>query len=131
MTPTTKQIDAILPFLDQFTADDFSVGTLHSPPHRFSWFEFSKPVMQFEQALYDNGWIRASFDWTQWQETAREYVLSPEKIDSADAKTIQKLFTTHIRKERFCQGHLAAMFENGHIVALLRRLRDLRDREGK
>ena len=128
MTPKTKQIDAILPFLDQFTADGFSVGTLHSPPNQVSWFEFSKPVMQCEQALYDNGWIRPSFDWTEWHKTAREYVLSPEKIDSADTKTIQKLFTTHFRKERFCQGHLAAMFENGHIVALLRRLQTLRDR---
>ncbi|WP_390621590.1 DUF6508 domain-containing protein [Roseimaritima sediminicola] len=40
--------------------------------------------------------------------------------------TIQKLFTTHARKDRFCEGHLASMFENDHIPALLRRLRTLR-----
>lgn len=126
--PTKKQMDAILPFLDRFTADGFSVGTWHSPPGQFPWFEFSEAVSQFQQALYNNGWIKP-FDWGAWQETAREYVENPGKIESADAETIQKLLTTHVRKERFCEGHLAAMFENGHMVALLRRLRELRKGE--
>ena len=121
--PTSKQIDAILPYLDRFTAEGFSVGTWHSPPGVFPWFEFNEAVSEFQQALYDNGWITSSFNWTDWQETAKEYVEKPETIESADAKTIQKLFTTHVRKERFCEGHLAAMFENGHVVALLQRLR--------
>ena len=120
-----KQMDAILPFLDRFTADGFTVGTWHSPPGQFPWFEFSESVSEFQQALYDNGWI-APFDWGAWQETAREYVENPGKIESADATTIQKLLTTHIRKERFCEGHLAAMFENGHIVGLLRQVQELR-----
>ena len=34
---------------------------------------------------------------------------------------------THIHKDRFCEGHLAAMFENGHVVTLLRRLKAIRD----
>lgn len=81
-------------------------------------------MTEFQQALYDNGWIKP-FDWGEWQETARAHVEDPAKVESADAETIQKLFTTHVRKERFCEGHLAAMFENGHIVGLLRRLREL------
>jgi len=66
-------------------------------------------------------------NWTEWQDSARQYVASPELIDSADSASIQKLLTTHIRKDRFCEGHLAAMFENGHVVSLLRRLRIIRD----
>jgi hypothetical protein len=112
-------MDAILAFLDRFAAHGFSVGTWHSPPGQFPWFEFSEPVSQFQQALYDNDWIKP-FDWGAWQETAREYVEDPAKVESANAETIQKLFTTHVRKERFCEGHQAAMFENGHIVGLLR-----------
>ena len=84
-------------------------------------------MSEFQQALYENGWVTPSFDWSEWQDTAREYVDKPLKIDSADAKTIQNLLTTHVRKERFCEGHLSAMFENGHIVALLRRLKAIRD----
>jgi hypothetical protein len=124
---TSKQIDALLPYLDRFTAEGFSVGTWHNPPGVFPWFEFNEAVSEFQQALYDNGWITSSFNWTDWQETAKEYVEKPQTIESADAKTIQKLFTTHVRKERFCEGHLAAMFENGHVVALLRRLKEVRE----
>ena len=114
------------PFLDRFEADGFSAGTWNSPPGQMPWFEFSEPVSEFQKALYENGWVTTSFDWTEWQETAKEYVDSPGRLESADAETIQRLFTTHVRKERFCEGHLAAMFENGHVVALLRRLREIR-----
>jgi hypothetical protein len=123
-------MDAILPYLDRFTAEGFSVGTWHSPPGQFPWFEFNDSVTEFQQALYDNDWIK-SFDWGEWQDTAREYVEDPAKVESADAETIQKLLTTHVRKERFCEGHLAAMFENGQMVGLLRRVLELRKSEAK
>jgi uncharacterized protein DUF6508 len=125
---TTKQIDAILPYLDRFIEPGFTVGDWcrHSVPGQVPWFEYSKPASEFQKALYDNRWITPSFNWGEWQEAAREYVEQPEKIGSADAETIQKLFTSHVRGDRFCEGHLAAMFENGHIVALLRRLQERR-----
>ena len=79
------------------------------------------------QILYANDWVTPEVDWVQWQDVAVEYVGLQEKIDSADVLTLKKLFTTHVRKDRFCEGHLAAMFENGHIVALLRRLKEIRE----
>jgi hypothetical protein len=124
--PTTKQIDAVLPFLDRFTADGFSVGTWNSPPGQIPYFDTSQSVTEFQHALNENGWVTPSFDWPEWQKIAQEYVENPANVGSADAETIQKLFTTHVRKERFCEGHLAAMLENGHIVALLRRLSKIR-----
>ena len=120
-----KQIDAILPFLDRFEASGFSPGTWRSPLGR-PWFSFTETVIEFLRTLLDHGWVNRSFDWTKWQDTAKEYVQAPDRIESADAETIQRLFTTHVRKERFCEGHLAAMFENGHVRALLRRLREIR-----
>lgn len=123
---TSKQIDAILPFLDLFEAEGYSAGTWDFPKLTMPWFVPNETVTQFIQALYSNGWVTLAFDWPEWMESARGFVESPEKIETADAKTIQKLFTTHIRLDRFCEGHLAEMFENGHFVALLRRLRKLR-----
>ena len=70
--------------------------------------------------------LSRSFDWGKWQEAAQEYVEQPRKIETANITVIQKLLTTHVRKERFCEGHLAEMFENGHVLGLLRRL-NLRD----
>jgi len=123
--PTQEQIDAILPFLNPFTAEGFTVGTWHNPPEQIPFFECCAVVSEFHQALYDNDWITPSFDWGEWQETAREYIENPGKIRLADVSTIQKLFTTHVRQDRFCEGHFAAIFENGHIVALLQRLREI------
>lgn len=123
---TALQIDAILPFLDRFEAVGFSPGEWKMPEGQFPWFSLDDAVMEFHQTLYKNGWVTGAFNWTEWQESAQEYVDSPEKVGSADAVTIQKLFTTHVRADRFCEGHLASMFESGHIVALLRRLRTIR-----
>lgn len=128
MIPTTERIDAILPYLARFVEPGFTVGVWSSSsvPGQVPWFEYSDSVLKFQKALYDNYWIIPSFDWGKWQETAQEYVNEPEKINSAEAETIQKLFTTHVRADRSCEGHLATMFENGHIVALLRRLQGIR-----
>ena len=127
MSPVTgKHIDAILPFLEQFEVAGFSVGTWHNEPGVMPWFNYDEAVVEFEQILYANDWVTPKVDWVEWQDVAEEYVDSPEKIKSADVVTIQKLFTTHVRKDRFCEGHLASMFESGHIVALLRRLKDTR-----
>jgi hypothetical protein len=57
--------------------------------------------------------------------TAVKYVNDPDQIESADVEVLRKLLTTHVRQERFCEGYLAAMFENGHILALLRRLKQI------
>jgi hypothetical protein len=122
---TAKQIDAILPFLDRFEAADFSAGSWELPEGQFPWFNLEDVVIEFQQALNDNEWVTPAFDWTEWQQSAQEFVNSPKKVERADTATIQKLFTTHVRKDRFCEGHLASMFENGHIVALLRRLKTI------
>ena len=116
MSPVTrKHIDAILPFLEQFEETGFSVDP------------YDEAVVEFVQILYANDWVTPEVDWVQWQDVTVEYVDLPEKINSADVVTIKKLFTTHVRKDRFCEGHLAAMFKNGHIVALLRRLKEIRE----
>lgn len=129
MQPITKQqIDAILPFLDCFKAIGFSAGTWKSSSDQMPWFHFNDSVMKFKRALYDNGWLAPSVEWTklEWKKTAMNYVRFPDRIESAEAETIQRLFTSHFRKERLCEGHLAAMFENGHVLALLRRLQEIR-----
>jgi len=37
-------------------------------------------------------------------------------LERADLETIRKLLTLHVRKERFCEGHLLGMFESGHLT---------------
>jgi len=123
-----EQIDALIPFLDKFEEAGFSAGDWKVEEGPFlSWFNFDEIAMEFIQVLYDNDWVTPQFDWGEWQESARRYIESREMVESADAVTIQKLLTTHVRADRFCEGHLGSMFENGHIVAILRRLKVIRD----
>ena len=61
-----------------------------------------------------------------WQDIAARYVGSPDMVAQADVETIRKLFTTHARNDRICEGHMVAMIESGHVAACLRRLRELR-----
>ena len=48
-------------------------------------------------------------------------------LETADLTTLRKLLTTHVRADRFSEGHLAGVLQSGHIVAVLRRLRKIRD----
>ncbi|MCY2963789.1 MAG: DUF6508 domain-containing protein [Planctomycetota bacterium] len=128
---SSTQIDSILPFLDRFEAVGFLAGSSKQPDSEIPRFDTEPIVTEFEQALYDNGWVAPGFNWTEWQSSAQEFVDSPKKIERADAGTIQKLFTTHVRADRFCEGHFASMFENGHVVALLRRLKAIREKMKK
>ncbi len=132
MRLATKQIDAIVPFLEVFEAEGVEFGKWTVPEVRdgevfvsLDSFALSDQASAFVRALYDNGWI-ANFDWPSWQDEAIKYVESPELIAAADLETIRKLLTTHVRKDRFCSGHLAVMFENGHITGLLQRIKELR-----
>jgi hypothetical protein len=126
-TPVSEQqIDALLPFLDDFEAVGFKPGEWNSDSPSF---KYNGPVVAFAQALYKNGWI-IPFDWGEWQATAQKLVDSHDLLAAADLETIRKLLTIHSRKDRFCERHLAAMFENGHIVAVLQRLKDIREEMG-
>jgi hypothetical protein len=125
-----ERIDAILQFLPKFEANGATAGEWSTPEHRDGHFTMpmfmrSPELAAFEQALYRYGWV-AKFDWTEWQEEAVRLVDSPEALRTTDLATLQKLLTTHVRKERFCEGHLAAMFECGHIAAILCRVKELR-----
>ena len=120
-----SQIDVLMPFLDKFEEAEFFAGTWKTEQGYFPWFNLNAVVMEFIQVLYDNDWVTPKFNWTKWQESAKKYIESPRMIESADAMTLRKLLTTHARADRFCEGHLASMFENGHMLALLRRLRVL------
>ena len=39
---TGEQIDALLPFLEQFEEAGFSVGTWHNEPGVMTWFNFNE-----------------------------------------------------------------------------------------
>lgn len=125
---TAAQIDALLPFLSDFEAEGYSYGEWRSAEGGLGDYADSDEVRVFVQVLYRHGWI-VPFDWPSWQDEAERLVGSPEELAEVDAATIRRLLTVHVRKDRFCEGHLAEVLESGHILALLRRLREIRHAE--
>jgi O-acetyl-ADP-ribose deacetylase len=61
------------------------------------------------------------FDWGAWQPQAQR-LLDPAAVATATLDQVRRLLTLHVRKERFCEGHLAQVIGSGHVSALLGRL---------
>lgn len=79
-----------------------------------------------ESTLYEQK-IIIVFDWTSWGDEVKRYQAEPEALARANLLTLRKLLTAHIRADRFVEGRLASVLESGHIAAILRRLKQIRD----
>jgi O-acetyl-ADP-ribose deacetylase len=126
---TREKIDAILEFLPIFDDTEFEFGKWqvdNQDEAVSAIFDTHPEVDRFQRTLYENGWI-VSFDWPEWQDRAAQYTESIELLQKADLEDLRRLLTTHVRKERFCEGHLSGMYECGHLTAILRRMSELRD----
>jgi len=130
-TPPAEDVDwpAALRFLDRFEAEGFVAG------HRDPWerrdgvitltsWEPSPEVADFIATLYTIGAIEP-FDWGAWQPRAVELYEHPELLDTIGLADLRRLLTFHVRRDRFVDGHLGAMFEEGHIQRILERIRSL------
>jgi len=128
---TTEAMDALIKFLPIFEKRGFVFGRWSggecddSDTVTMPMFSMSADARRFLEALYDNNWI-VPFDWPKWQAKAARYCESPEKLKGAKVETLRRLLTLHVRKERFCEGHMAAVHKSGHLVAILRRLKEIR-----
>jgi hypothetical protein len=121
-----EQIDAILKYLSIFEKPGYQFGQWVEPEGQFPYFSFSPEVDEFIGALRKQGVI-IPFDWRNWRKEAARYQTNPEALETADLLTLRKLLTVHVRAERFSEGHLASVFESGYIMAILRRLKQIRE----
>ena len=127
--PSPQQIEAVLAFLPAFERKDFVRSSVEARPGQFPNHVFPDALSRFHSTVYDSGFV-FSFDWPAWQDEARRYYDQPELLRRADLQVIRKLITVHVRKERFCEGHLPAVVESGHMAAMLHRLKQLRMASG-
>jgi hypothetical protein len=123
-------IDTLISLIPEIESHDGSYGehdlrdgegTLHIGP-----FIFSPLLDRISRAITDSG-LTVKFDWPGWQGEAERICGDPETLKGADLETVRKLLSLHLRKERFCEGHLAAVCESGLMLSTLERLRALRD----
>ena len=88
---------------------------------------YNEQVDAFARQAHDSGWILPDFDWPRWagQKQARLYADDPASIADAPAADLFRLLTTILRSERFRDGALQEMLENGVIDAITRRAASL------
>ena len=122
---SAAQMDMVLAFLPSFEKPGAIFGEWQTPAGHFPYYSYGPEVARFVAMLYEENFV-VSFDWPSWKEMALGYMDHPETLAEADLLTLRKLLTTHVRNDRFVEGHLAGMLENGHITAILRRLQTIR-----
>jgi hypothetical protein len=122
---TVDGLDRVLSYLPVFErqpSELYKVDVARSPLDPYS---YAAEVNQFIQTLYQEGFV-TPFDWMDWQQEANAFMQHPERVQTTDLETIQKLLTAHVRAERFNSGHLAQMIQTGHILTILNRLAGIR-----
>jgi len=124
-----EQIDAVLAFLPVFTQPGISFGEWRAPEGQMPYYADSREVRDFVAALYKHRFV-VSFDWPSWQDEAKRLMNEPGALAEADLLTLRKLLTTHVRADRFNEGHLGSVLESGHVAAILRRLQVIREGMG-
>jgi len=122
---TSRQIKAIVKFLPKLEAIDrddiVRLSSVNGAVFVVGCVPYHPTVHKFERACYANGFVQP-FDWPAWGRSARRYIDNPRLIDSAKLSTCIRLITTHVRTERFGDGHLEVVLKSGHIMKILKRL---------
>ena len=83
---------------------------------------YSDPVNRLVQALYRAGSI-VSFDWGAWRKLHPE--LGESAFSGGSVADAVRLVTAVVRGERFCDGLILEVLNDGTMVGALRRLRSL------
>jgi hypothetical protein len=122
---TAEDADALLRFLPELEKLNGQYGMWGENFGLPVYVNFNETVHELIQCLYDHGWVYP-FDWGAWQGEADKYWNDPELLATADTEVLRKLLTTHVRQDRFCEGHLLTALEGGHIMAILKRIDDIR-----
>ncbi|HOT27193.1 MAG TPA: DUF6508 domain-containing protein [Candidatus Ozemobacteraceae bacterium] len=130
-SPSLQSIDEIIACLPCF--EKSGSFTVEWPPAEkffknmtnFPYPSFSHEFYLFLKLLHDSGFIFV-FNWIKWEAGRNVFQKMPELIDVAGYETIRRMFTAHVRQDRFCEGHLARMLTEGVLARLVQRLAKLR-----
>jgi len=111
--------------LEDITNDDIDKLLEYQTAIKFESHLWTEKELEAFRSELLRKWVRG-YDWTKWQEKAISYYKNPELLKEADLVDIVKLITLHVRKEKFCGGHLLDMIQSGHMNKILGRIRKIR-----
>lgn len=126
-TLSHSQLDAILAHLPIFERPGFSAGQWRGAEGHIPSWSNSPEVEAFLDTLYRERFL-VNFDWVAWSGEAQRYIAGgDEALATADLETLRKLLSAHIRADRFIECTIGSLAAEGHIAAVLRRLKQIRD----
>jgi len=116
MHPTQADIEALLSYQAQLYPNGVAIKTytLQEGSH---WPVYEPVVSAFYQEVARDCWVDVNY-----RPTADHLLSAPDSIAQATLPQLQSLLTYCVRGERFCDGHWAAMIEQGHVQRILSRL---------
>lgn len=83
----------------------------------------------FLDALNYTGFVE-SFDYLSWSQERNAQIASIKEVaaevKNADLEELRKLVTMHIRIERFSEGHIQKLYEEGFFHRLFEKLDELK-----
>jgi hypothetical protein len=88
---------------------------------------YSSEAQDFIELCYSDHWVQQGFDWPAWKETEEAAALRdrPEVLAEASADQLASLLTVLVRQDRFVEGSLGAAFDNGLLLRIVDRCREL------
>ncbi len=86
--------DALIALLPEMEDGDF--GRMCAPEGTTPYPQYSATTVKLIETLHAHGWI-TPFDWPESQDEGQRYIDDPALIGNADALTLRKLLTMHIR----------------------------------
>lgn len=84
-------------------------------------------VSEWEQTLYHQNVVGPDCDYMSEEFGAqmREFASDPSLLSASDLQVVRAALTNIVRGERFCEGYIGEMFDNGVAQAATRRLSEL------
>jgi uncharacterized protein DUF6508 len=123
--PTKIEIERLLAFLPKLSSPDFNPikkwggGNKSSDGVIQMRFPIYDPTVdEFMTEAYKECWQDPAYP----QKDVLKMLKNPSFINKSTLFQIKSMLTYIVRGERFCDGHWAAMINNGHVEAVLERL---------
>lgn len=126
-----QRLTALAAFEPIISAPDFRAATyIPSRPDGdiivLGHYVHEEGTIGFSDMAYAYGWVRMVY-WMEWSDTPRGKALLEDRgaLATANEDDLAAILTTCIRADRSCDGALDTVFENGLILRVVIRAREL------
>lgn len=123
-----ERLRALASFAPIFSKDGFEAGSWRGGTadnrqiRQMPWFDLDEQASKFLKVTHDYGWVIDN-DWPAWAQSpeARRLAREPKALENATAVELARMITVSVRRDRFCEGSLAADFRSGLIARIVQR----------